>query len=78
MSDARKQQQPYGAHGREHTFTIDTGESQSIIRPDVVKGKCETLSNVKLRTANGKSATVHGKTEAKVSVSDAFIVYNSS
>ena len=52
---------------------------RSLIRPDVVKGKCEALSNVRLRTATGESATVHGKTEVKVrisnfSVSHVFIV----
>ena len=65
--------------GRRHSFTIDTGAKQSIIRPDVMKGKCEALSNVRLRTATGESAIVHGKTEAKVtianiSVSHVFIV----
>ena len=52
---------------------------QSVIRLDVVKPKCEALSNVRLRTATGESVTVHGKTEAKVtiannSVSHVFIV----
>ena len=60
-------------------FTIDTDETQSIIRPDVVKEKCEVHCNVRLLTATGVSATVHGKTELKmrignVSVSHAFIV----
>ena len=50
-------------NGRQHTFTIDTGATQSIIRPDVVKEKCEALSNVRLRTVAGESATAHGKTE---------------
>ena len=44
-----------------------------------MKEKCEVLSNVRLRTATGESAIVHGKTEAKVtianiSVSHVFIV----
>ena len=66
-------------NGRKHTFTIDNGETQSIIRPDVVKGKCEVLSNVRLQTSTREFAIVHGKTEAKVtianiSVSQLFIV----
>ena len=44
-----------------------------------MKGKCEVLSNVRLRTAAGQFASVHGKTEVKVtlsniSVSHVFIV----
>ena len=54
----------------DHPFTIDTGAMQSIIRLDVVKGKCEALRNVRLRTATGESATVHGKTEVKVTIAN--------
>ena len=56
--------------GRQHTFTIDTGATQSIIRPDIVKGKREALNNVRLWTAIGEFATVHGKTEAKVTIAN--------
>ena len=55
-------------NSRQHTLTIDTGATQSIIRSDVVKGKCEALSNVRLWTATGESATVPGKTEVKVMI----------
>ena len=44
-------------NGRQYIFTLDTGATQSIIRQDVVKGKCESLSNVRLHTAIGESAT---------------------
>ena len=65
-------------NGRQYTFTIDIGATQSITSSDVAKGKCEVLSNVRLQTAAGESATVH-ETEAKVtianiSVSHIFIV----
>ena len=65
-------------NGRQHTFTMDKGATQSI-RPDVVKEKCEAESNVRLWTVAGESATVHAKTEAKViiakiKVSQVFIV----
>ena len=52
----------------QHTLTIDTGATESTIRLDVVKGKCEALSNMRLRTAAGESATVHGRTEVKVRI----------
>ena len=55
-------------NGRQHTFTIDTSATRSVIRPDVVKGKYEAISNVRLRTASGETATVHGKTQAKVTI----------
>ena len=54
-------------NGRQHTFTIGTSATQSIIRPDVVKGKCGALSYIILRTATGEF-TIHGKIEAKVTV----------
>ena len=41
-----------------------TGATQSIIPPDVVKA----LSNVRLRIATGESATVHGKTDANLTI----------
>ena len=63
ISDAAGRQQPCGyINGTQHTFTIDTGETQSIFGLDVVNGKCEVLNNVRLRTVTGH-ATVHGKTE---------------
>ena len=55
-------------NGRRHTFTIDAGATQSVIRPDVVKVKCEVLHNVILRTAMNECAIVHEKTETKVTI----------
>ena len=49
---------------------LHTGATESIIRPDVVRGKCEVLSDVRLRAATGESATVHGKTE----VNNVFVI----
>ena len=50
-----------------------------LLQQDVVKGKCEALSYVWLQTVTEESATVHTKTEVKltlanISVSDVFTV----
>lgn len=57
-------------NGLKHIFTIDTGASHSIIRPDIVQGKCEPLNNIRLRTATGEPATVYGKIEVKVTIAN--------
>ncbi|XP_037813635.1 uncharacterized protein LOC119604837 [Lucilia sericata] len=57
-------------NGRKHIFTIDTGASQSIIRPDLVKKTIEPLCGVRLRTATGEPATVYGKVNAKVNIAN--------
>ena len=44
---------------RQHIFAIDTGETQSTIRSDVVKGKCKALSNVRLWTASTNITVSH-------------------
>ncbi|KAI8116196.1 hypothetical protein CVS40_11681 [Lucilia cuprina] len=52
-------------NGQRKIFTVDTGVSQSIIRP---------LYGVSLRTATGEAATVHGKVNAKVTITNLNIV----
>lgn len=55
-------------NGRKHILTIDTGASQSIIRPDIIKGTVEPLTNIKLRTATGEPATVYGKIKVELTI----------
>ena len=63
------------SNGRQHTFTLDTGVTQSIIRPDVVEGKCEVLRNVRLRTASEESANIHGEIEVKLTIGKVSVSY---
>lgn len=57
-------------NGKKRTLTIDTGASQSVIRPDLVPGDIEPLYNVRLRTATGEPATVYGKAAVEVSIAN--------
>ena len=65
----------YQPSSQEYPLTIDTGATQSIIRPDVVRAKCEAISNIRLRTATGETATIYGETKAKVTITNISVSY---
>lgn len=63
----------------ELALTIEIGASQSIIKPDFVKGKQELLSNVSLLSGTGEIIPIYGKiifTIANMNVDHVFIIGN--
>ncbi|XP_058977365.1 uncharacterized protein LOC131802038 [Musca domestica] len=57
-------------NGDKRVLTLDTGASKSIVRSDLVKGKITQLNGVRLRTATGEPAAVHGKITLRLTIAN--------
>jgi hypothetical protein len=58
-------------HGKHCRFTLDTGATRSIVRPDMIKKKLlQSRLNIILRTATGEPASILGEVDLDITIDD--------
>ena len=54
------------AEGKQTSFTVDTGATVSIVRPDLISNRRPQISSCTIQTVTGKPVNVLGKTDVRV------------